>query len=99
MEKLKTYQRIEEEIAKLLQLTNDYIDLSSNISAIEKGLLKQLLAIGLVLLKHIISEKQKKLAGVVPEIKGITKLYSKGLKFRNYLSIFGSLSYERSCYW
>lgn len=98
MEKIKLAGKIKEEIEKLLNLSEEYVDKELGIHEIEKGLLHQLLQLGLVLLKVIIEQKIKKSEGYILK-KGKETSYKKnGFKERKYLSIFGGLSILRPSY-
>ncbi len=96
MEKRKLEEKIREEIEKLLELSEGYIGMEIEVHEMEKGILSQLLMLGLAILKVIISEKLKKLGGY--EIRN--EVYkSTGKKSRNYLSLFGVLEIIRPSYW
>jgi len=99
MKNSKLAGKIQEEIEKLLNLSEDYIEKEVGVHAIEKGLLKQLLRLGLEILKCIICEKLKKTEGYVPNLPGDNEYENKGKKERKYLSLFGHLTIERPSYW
>jgi len=98
MEKIKLEGKIKEEIEKLLNLSEEYIEKEVGVHEIEKGLLRQLLELGLVLLRIIIMQKIKKSEGYILK-RSIGLGYKKnGTKERKYLSIFGCLSITRPSY-
>ncbi len=91
MEKIKLEGKIKEEIEKLLNLSEEYIEKEVGVHEIEKGLLQQLLQLGLVLLEVIILKKLKEAEGYILKTS-IESWYKKnGNKERKYLSIFGGL--------
>lgn len=96
MKKSELWIKIKAEVEKLIILSETYIEKDEGIHEIEKGLLTQLLNLGLLLLRCIIEEKSKKLDAY--EIK-IKEIKNTGKKTRRYLSLFGLLEIKRSCYW
>ena len=99
MENLKVEKRTCTEIEKLLSLAHHYIEEDVSAHEMEKGLLSQLLCLGLVLLKYVIEQKVAQLAGYHPTTQEGEVLESKGLKERKYLSLFGMLDILRTRHW
>lgn len=99
MEEIRVQIRIKEEIEKLMVLSEGYISLDVGAHSIEKGLFKQLLCLGLALLSYILKKKIEQLSGVCHPVKAGKPLRSKGMEFRQYLSLFGMLKLERPSYW
>lgn len=99
MESIKLEKRICAEIEKLLSLTQNYISKDVSVAEVEKGLFVQLLKLGLVLLTHVIEQKVQGLLGVSPKPEEGEVLESKGLKERNYLSLFGPVLVSRPRHW
>lgn len=96
MEKIKLEVKIREEIEKLLEISEGYVGTEEGMAEVEKGLLKQLLMLGLALLNYIIKQKLRKINNYDFE-KPVLK--STGKKTRNYLSLFGLLKIERPSHW
>jgi hypothetical protein len=99
MKELELSAKIHEEIANLLSLSEGYISSPVGAHEIERGLLKQLLKLGFVLLCHIF---ERRILGedscrIVPH--GCEKIISKGKTSRNYLSIFGMMRLIRPSFW
>lgn len=99
MEEIRIQTQIKEEIDKLMVLAEGYIDAEVGVHTIEKGVFKQLLSIGLALLSYILRKKIKNLTMVGAEQRAGKRLRSKGLEWRQYLSLFGLLKLERPSYW
>ena len=99
MENIRLQEHIKEEIEKLLVITEGYACSQAAAHTIEKGLFKELLKLGLILLTYIFKQRigQIRLQGV-PKKDGVA-LQNKGLETRQYLSIFGQLEVERPSYW
>ncbi len=98
MEKIKLEGKIKEEIEKLLNLSEEYIEKEVGVHEIEKGLLQQLLQLGLVLLELIILQKLKEAEGYILKTSIESGYKKNGNKERKYLSIFGALSITRPSY-
>lgn len=96
MEKSELRIKIEEEIDKLIGLSDCYIKEEIGIHEIEKGIMSQLLSLGLLLLKYIIKGKLSKMGGYELGVKSYKSI---GVKSRKYLSLFGMLKFERPGYW
>jgi len=96
MEKSELRLLIEEEIEKLLEISENYIAKDIGLHEMEKGILKQLLNLGLVLLEYIIKRKLTQLNNYRIELGAYKKT---GTKSRNYLSLFGKLKIVRPSYW
>jgi len=99
MEKIELKKKIEQEIEKLLNLSEAYVGQEMGIHEIEKGLLGQLLMLGLCLLKYIIAQKASQLDKYKPSFSLGTKYKGKGGKTRKYLSLFGMINIKRTSYW
>ncbi len=99
MESLKIEKRIGDELEKIIRLTQSYIYEEVSVGEMEKGILGQLLQLGLVLLSYVIEQKVKGLQGVFPKSEQGEELESKGLKERNYLSLFGMINVLRPRHW
>lgn len=99
MEKIKLQGKIQEEIEKLLKLSESYLSKEVRIDEIEKGLLAQLLMIGLAILRCIIREKLKEAIGYDPKEDEGQRIKSTGMRSRKYLSLFGHLEIDRPSYW
>jgi len=99
MENKEIAAKIQEELDKLLYLVEDYKTETVSVQEMEKGLLKQLLQIGLESLRYIIESKIEDLKGFRPKAEAGEKLESKGTKDRKYLSIFGLIELLRGMHW
>jgi hypothetical protein len=99
MEKIKLEGKIKEEIEKLLKLSDGYLLKEVRMDEVEKGLLQQLLKIGLVILGCIVREKLKESRTYVPKNDTGQKMKSTGCRSRKYLSLFGHMEIERPSYW
>ena len=99
MEKSWIKEQLEKKFNELLALSDGYIEAPATLHEIEKGLLSQLLSIGLLLLRYIIGNKLKRSKAYEFELDGPAECQSKGNKTRRYLSLFGWLSIERPSYW
>ena len=99
MEKRKLEGKIQEEIEKLLNLSEGYIEKEVGAHEIEKGLLKQLLSLGLEILKCIITQKIKKAEVYIPNVSPEITYKNTGKRERKYLSLFGPLAIKRPSYW
>jgi len=98
MEKYNLEQKIKAEIARLWQMSERYISSDIAVHEIEKGILLQLLSIGLLLLKFIIASKEPSTRGY--EVADLSSsVINKGMNTRKYLSIFGQLEISRMSYW
>jgi len=96
MEKSELRLLLEEEIEKLLEISEGYIIKDSGLHEMEKGILQQLLKLGLLLLEYIIKRKLSQLNNYRIELSAYKKT---GTKSRNYLSLFGKLKIVRPSYW
>ncbi len=99
MEKLENDPRIHQEIQKIISLAQNYMSSDVSLHQIENGLLRQLLRLGLVLLSVVIEQKTMSLRGFTPKAETGEALKSKGLKARNYTSIFGGMTILRPRHW
>jgi hypothetical protein len=96
MEKSNLEEEIKEEIAKLLNLSEEYLGGDVGVAEMERGILSQLLRIGLALLKSIIIQK----LGKLDSYEVTNKSYKNtGGKSRRYLSLFGILEINRPSHW
>ena len=97
MKKPRLTQKIEDTIAELLSLTENYSKKPVAIHDMEKGLLSCLLQLGLMLLRFIVSEQAKSLLGFKPE--KLSEQEELSLKddasSRTYISLFGGFSFTR----
>lgn len=84
---------------KLLRLTGRYLDEDVSIAEMEKGYLRQALAICLEVLKFVIQIKLDQKRGVRPTQAEGETIRSKGDRERKYLSLFGRLEFSRPSYW
>lgn len=96
MKKSDLCLRIQEEVANLVALSEYYIEEEQGLHEIEKGLLTQLLSLGLLLLKCIIEAKSKQLDNYELSVKSYK---GTGVRTRKYLSLFGLLEIKRRSYW
>ncbi len=96
MEKSELTLKIEEEIEKLLELGSSYIEEEKGLHQMERGILDQLLNLGLAVLKKVIDEKAKESPRYIVD-DGKPK--SIGQKPRKYLSLFGMLEIVRLGFW
>jgi len=99
MEKQQLTQQLKQKFTELVALSDGYVESSAAMHDIEKGLLSQLLSIGLLLLQYIISGKKKKCMSYRFDTQDQAPCQSKGSKTRRYLSLFGALSIERPSYY
>lgn len=99
MKKTELAEKLRIELDKLLALAEGYISEDVSMHKMEKGILKQLLQIGLAILKYIIASKIVNLRGYHPKSEEGEILESKGTKERKYLSIFGLLDILRTRHW
>lgn len=97
-EKRRLEEMLDTEMKKLRKLVEGYVEGSSGIAEMEKGLLTGVLGLCLVLLKFIISVKgaedlsDQLVCGEEETIK------RSGCRRRRYLSLFGHLEFERQSY-
>lgn len=96
MEKTDLRKILDSEIAHLLSISENYVRIDVSAHEIEKGLLSQLLRIGLILLQQIIKLKLAELSNYKLRLKTYKSV---GNKKRSYLSLFGKLEIERPGYW
>lgn len=98
-DKIRLETRIQEEIEKLLLLTEGYADSRAPAHTIEKGLFRQLLELGKTLLLYIFNTRISQLRSQgAPQRDGEVLRY-KGNESRHYLSLFGLLAIVRPSYW
>lgn len=90
---------IKREVAKLTELTEEYIDKDTRVDRMELGLLKELLSICFTLLDYILQQKISQKLDKTPIIKSKEKIFHKGLQSRNYQSLFGLHHISRPSYW
>ncbi len=98
MDKKVLIQKIEEEIGRLVDLSDEYVEQDVGIDKIELSLLSELLKLGLLLLNYIIKQKLKKVEEYLPILESGESYRSKGTKKRNYLSLFGLIQIHRPSY-
>lgn len=84
---------------KLSNLTQQYLEEDVSISKMERGYLRQALAMCLEMLKFVIKMKVDQKVGVRPVAGEGETIKSKGKRYRNYLSLFGNLTFLRPSYW
>lgn len=99
MEKSGLKKILEREVKKLMEISESYAKSEIAIHEIESGLLQQVLAMCLSILKWIISERLKTIQDYDPDFQAGTYYKSKGNKTRTYLSLFGMLKIDRPSYW
>lgn len=99
MEKEQLTQRLKQKFEELVSLSDGYIASSDAMHDIEKGLLSQLLSIGLLLLRYIIAGKLKQSKPYEFDLDSQVECQSKGKKERRYLSLFGPLCIQRPSHW
>ncbi|MCO6478975.1 MAG: hypothetical protein J5I94_20240 [Phaeodactylibacter sp.] len=99
MEKQRLTQQLKQKFEALVALSDRYIESSDAMHDIEKGLLSQLLSIGLLLLRYIIAGKLKQSKAYEFALDTQVGCQSKGKKERRYLSLFGPLSIKRPSHW
>ena len=85
-------------MAKLHQLTVEYVKVGTSVRQIETGYLKQALFLCLRLLKFVISQKILQMTEERPQQKSGEKIKSSGNRTRGYLSLFGRLDFTRPSY-
>jgi hypothetical protein len=84
---------------KLSLLTGRYLDEDVSVAEMEKGYLRQALAMCLILLKFVIQIKLEQKRGIGPIPINEETIKSKGKRLRKYLSLFGMLEFSRPSYW
>jgi len=101
MEKKQLIEKLEEKFDELVALSDGYIESRDAMHEIEKGLLSQLLNIGLILLQYIIGSKLRQAKDYVfaMDMDTDADCQSKGKKARRYLSLFGWLRIKRPTHW
>lgn len=99
MEEKELYQIVEKEIAELAKISNGYIESEESAHKIERGLLKQLLHLGYVLLSYIIRSRLAKASKREVEKATGETIVSKGVRERSYVSYFGEMELIRQSYW
>lgn len=99
MEKHQLTQRLKQKFEELVCLSDGYVESSDAMHDIEKGLLSQLLSIGLLLLRYIIARKLKQCKSYEFDMDNQAACQSKGKKERRYLSLFGPLFIQRPSHW
>jgi hypothetical protein len=99
MEKHQLTQRLKQKFEELVCLSDGYVESSDAMHDIEKGLLSQLLSIGLLLLRYIIATKLKQCKSYEFDMDNQAACQSKGKKERRYLSLFGPLFIQRPSHW
>lgn len=99
MENIRIYKEVRDAIENLLLISEGYATSKTSIHIIEKGILKQLLALGLSLLSYIIQARIREV-NVQNKLKeGLKRLRFKGNENCQYLSLFGLLEITRPSYW
>ncbi len=99
MEEKELYQIVEKEIAELAKISKGYIDSGESAHKIERGLMKQLLHLGYVLLSYIIKSRISKASKREVEKAEGEIIQSKGIRERSYVSYFGEMELSRESYW
>ncbi len=99
MENIRLHGQIKEEIEKLMVLSEGYVESNAAAHTIEKGLLKQMLVLGLSLISYIFKQRISKLTAQGSPKKAGETLPNKGKETCQYLSLFGLLEIERPSYW
>jgi hypothetical protein len=99
MEEKELYQIVEKEIADLAKISKGYIESEEPAHKIERGLMKQLLHLGYVLLSYILKSRLAKASKRKVEQAEGEKIESKGVRERSYVSYFGELELSRGSYW
>jgi hypothetical protein len=99
MEEIRIQKEIEEEVEKLMVLSAGYVDSPCPAHHIEKAIFKQLLSLGLALLKYILQAKIKRLRTYGELIEEGEIMRYKGKENRKYQSLFGVLTLLRPSYW
>ena len=99
MENIRLQVRIQEEIEKLMVISEGYVESEESAHLIEKGLFKQMLSLGLSLLSYILERRILRYSESAKVKAGVDHLRYKGQSLRQYLSIFGLLTLKRSSYW
>ncbi len=92
-------EKLQEEFSKLLQYSDSCIVSMTATHEVEKGLLRQLLCIGKLLLVAIIKAQIASLVGQKVASIEDELVESKGSTSRDYLSIFGKISFLRPSFW
>ena len=98
-DKVRIEPRIQEEIEKLLFMAEGYASSSAAAHTIERGLFKQLLALGKALLVHILTTRISQLREQGAPKRAGDLLRYKGNESRQYLSLFGLIELLRPSYW
>jgi len=98
MENTRIFTTIQVEIEKLLELSTNYVTSQTPLHKVEMGLLKQLIKLGLSILKYIINEKRAMQSQESYKFYPNLKLKNTGLKPRQYLSLFGQMEIDRTVY-
>jgi hypothetical protein len=83
---------------KLRLLTGQYMEQDVCVAQMEKGYLRQVLAMCLMLLKFVIQIKLDQKRGIGPAAMEGERISNKGERRRKYLSLFGSLEFSRPSY-
>lgn len=99
MEESELYQLLEKEMADLAIISKGYIESGESAHKIEKGLLKQLLHLGYVLLSYILKSRMEKASKREVEKAAGEIIQSKGITERGYVSYFGELLLSPESYW
>lgn len=99
MEKQQLTHQLKKKFEELVALSDGYIETRAAMHDIEKGLLSQLLSIGLLLLQYIIAGKLRQCKAYEFDVDSDAGSQSKGKKVRRYLSLFGPLTIERPSHW
>lgn len=99
MENIRLQVQIQEEIEKLMVISEAYGQSKAAAHTIEKGIFKQLLVLGLSLLSYIFKQRIGQITAQGSPKKDGIPLRKKGLEVCQYLSLFGLLRIERPSYW
>jgi hypothetical protein len=99
MENIRLDVQIREEIEKLMEIAEGFVESKSAAHTIERGIFKQLLILGLSLLTYIFKQRISQITAQGTPMKDGMPLRNKGKEIRQYLSLFGLLTIERPSYW
>ena len=92
-------EKLQEEISKLLQYSDSCIVSMTATHEVEKGLLQCLLRMGQLILVTVIKAQISSLAGQKVEAIKDELVERKGNSGRDYLSIFGKITFFRPSFW
>lgn len=96
--KKRLIEILEVEMSSLRSLTENYVSEDVSVKEMEMGYLKQMLGCCLRLLSFVIKQKVIEKSNCRPVAQSGEGIRSVGSRLRQYLSIFGVLSFERPAY-